>query len=427
LAEEGLETPTLIQERAFSVIMSGKDVVGIAQTGTGKTLAYLLPILRMWKFRKDPLPQILILVPTRELVEQVVSEIERITTYQNVVAVGVYGGVNFKRHQAAVEEGLDVLVGTPGRVFDLLLHGSLKPKAIRHLVLDEVDELLALGFRPQLTKIIDVLPPKRQNLLFSATMTEEVQTVIEDAFDFPITIEAAPTGTPLENIEQWVYPVPNYYTKLNLLIHLLADEETYTRALVFAPSKRLADVAYETLEPHFGEKVGVIHANKSQNYRFERLRQFDSGEHRILIATDLISRGMDISDVSHVINIDMPDQAEDYIHRIGRTGRADKSGVAITFVNKEEETYLKAAEELMQKEVDRRAFPEEVEVSEELVPEEMPNLRVPNVRVKLATKEAGAFHQKKKKNTKTALTRRELQEKRGRAKANRRRKQRKKR
>ena len=127
LAEEVLETPTLIQERAFSVIMSGKDVVGIAQTGTGKTLAYLLPILRMWKFRKDPLPQILILVPTRELVEQVVSEIERITTYQNVVAVGVYGGVNFKRHQAVVEEGLDVLVGTPGRVFDLLLHGSLKP------------------------------------------------------------------------------------------------------------------------------------------------------------------------------------------------------------------------------------------------------------------------------------------------------------
>lgn len=426
LEEAGLETPTVIQERAFSVIMSGKDVVGIAQTGTGKTLAYLLPVIRMWKFRKDPLPQILILVPTRELVEQVVGEINRITTYQNVVAVGVYGGVNLKRHQAAVEEGCDVVVGTPGRVFDLLLSGSLRPKAVNHLIIDEVDELLALGFRPQLTRIIDVLPHKRQNLLFSATMTEDVEEVIKDAFEFPVTIEAAPTGTPLENIQQWIYPALNYRTKLNLLAHLLQDEEAFHRALVFAPSKRLADMAYEQLEPLFGEKVGVIHANKSQNYRFERLRQFDSGEHRILIATDLISRGMDISDVSHVINLDMPETPEDYIHRIGRTGRADKDGVSITMVREEEEDYLKAAEELMQKTVERLAFPEEVEINEELIPEEMPILRVPNVRVKLATKKAGAFHEKKKKNTKSVLTRRQLEEKRGRIKSSRRKKRKKK-
>ncbi|MEL7424053.1 MAG: DEAD/DEAH box helicase [Bacteroidota bacterium] len=427
LAEAGLETPTVIQERAFSVIMSGKDVVGIAQTGTGKTLAYLLPVVRQWKFRKDPLPQILVLVPTRELVEQVVGEINRITTYQNIVAVGVYGGVNLKRHQATVEDGLDVLVGTPGRVYDLLLAGSFRPKAIRHLILDEVDELLALGFRPQLTKIIDLLPAKRQNLLFSATMTEEVQIVIEDSFNFPVQIEAAPTGTPLENIDQAVYLVPNYRTKLNLLAYILQDAETFKRALVFAPSKRLADLAYEQLEPQFGERVGVIHANKSQNYRFERLRQFDSGKHRILIATDLISRGMDISDVSHVINLDMPEASEDYIHRIGRTGRADKEGASITMVRNEEEAYLAAAEEMMQKTVTRLPFPEEVVLSEELIPEEMPNLRVPNVRVKLATKKAGAFHEKKKKNTKVALNRRQLQEQRGRVKANRRKRRKKKR
>lgn len=427
LAEAGLETPTPIQERAFPVIMSGKDVIGIAQTGTGKTLAYLLPVLRMWKFQKHRLPQVLIMVPTRELVMQVVEEIERITTYQNVVAVGVYGGVNMKRHQAVVEDGLDVLVGTPGRIFDLALQGALRFKEIRYLILDEVDELLALGFRPQLTKIIDILPKKRQNLLFSATMTEDVQEVIDTTFDYPVIIEAARGGTPLENITQSVYHVPNYRTKLNLLQHLLQDQHTYQRVLVFAPSKRLADMAYEQLTPDFEEEMGVIHGNKSQNYRFEVLRKFHAGEIRILIATDLISRGMDIDDVSHVINLDTPTTAEDYIHRIGRTGRADKEGAAITFVTEEEKAWLQAAEELMQKTVEVVPMPEGIEVSEELIPEEMPNLRVPNVRVKMAPRGEGAFHEKKFKNTKVKLTRRELEEKRGRKKAdNRNRKKKKK-
>lgn len=426
LAEAGLETPTPIQERAFPVIMSGKDVIGIAQTGTGKTLAYLLPVLRMWKFQKHRLPQVLIMVPTRELVMQVVEEIERITAYQTVVVVGVYGGVNMKRHQAVVEDGLDVLVGTPGRIFDLALQGALRFKEIRHLILDEVDELLALGFRPQLTKIIDILPKKRQNLLFSATMTEDVQEVIDTTFDYPVIIEAARVGTPLENITQAVYHVPNYRTKLNLLQHLLHDKETYQRTLVFAPSKRLADMAYEQLVPDFEEEMGVIHGNKSQNFRFEVLRKFHAGEIRILIATDLISRGMDIDDVSHVINLDTPTAAEDYIHRIGRTGRLDKEGVALTFVTDEEKPWLEAAEELMQKTVEVLPMPEEVEVSEELIPEEMPNLRVPNVRVKMAPRGEGAFHDKKFKNTKVKLTRRELEEKRGRKKADRRNKKKKK-
>ena len=417
LADAGLETPTPIQERAFPVIMSGKDVIGIAQTGTGKTLAYLLPVLRMWKFKKHRLPQVLIMVPTRELVMQVVEEIERITTYQNVVAVGVFGGVNMKRHQAVVEDGLDVLVGTPGRIFDLALQGALRFKEIRYLILDEVDELLALGFRPQLTKIIDILPKKRQNLLFSATMTEDVQEVIDTTFDYPVIIEAARVGTPLENITQSVYHVPNYKTKLNLLQLLLQDKETYQRALVFAPSKRLADMAFEQLTPDFEEEIGVIHGNKSQNFRFEVLRKFHAGEIRILIATDLISRGMDIDDVSHVINLDTPSPAEDYIHRIGRTGRADKEGAAITFVTDEEKAWLQAAEELMQKTVEVLPMPEGVEMSEELIPEEMPNLRVPNVRVKMAPRGEGAFHEKKYKNTKVKLTRRELEEKRGRKKA----------
>lgn len=410
LDEAGLETPTPIQERAFSVIMSGRDVVGIAQTGTGKTLAYLLPMLQLWKFQKHRFPQILIVVPTRELAAQVLEMIEQLTPYLTVEAAAVYGGVNMRRHKAVVDQGLDVLVGTPGRILDLALHGTLKLKEIKRFVLDEVDELLDLGFRSQLTKIIDLMPDKRQNLLFSATMTDEVETVIRDTFNFPVYIEATPVGTPLENITQLAYRVPNFNTKLNLLAHLLGDKETYHRVLAFAPSKRLADLAYERIVEIFPEEIGVIHGNKSQNFRFESLRQFQEGEHRLLIATDLIARGLDLTDVSHVINIDTPEEAENYIHRIGRTGRADKAGTAITFTTEEELPWLRAAEALMQYEVTLRELPEAVPVDEELIPEEIPGSFVPNVQVKLDTSTGGAFHEKKLKNTKTKLTRKQLLE-----------------
>ncbi|PSR11917.1 MAG: DEAD/DEAH box helicase [Bacteroidetes bacterium] len=420
LHEMGLQTPTPIQERAFSVIMAGSDVVGIAQTGTGKTLAFLLPVLRLWKFQKHRFPQTLIVVPTRELVVQIVEEVEKLTTHMNVVVAGVYGGVNMRVHKAVVESGLDVLVGTPGRILDLALHGPLKFKALKHLIIDEVDEMLELGFRTQLNNIITLLPEKRQNLLFSATMTPEVEAVIDKTFNFPTTIEAAATGTPLENITQLGYRVQNFNTKINLLRHLLQDRETYHRTLVFAPSKRLADVVFEQITADFPDEISVIHGNKSQNYRFESLRKFQESEHRVLIATDLVSRGLDLTEVSHVINIDTPDLPENYIHRIGRTGRADKTGTSITFTTEEELPFLEAAEELMQYRLEQLPFPEEVYVSEELIVEEMPELRVANVQVKLDTTVPGAFHEKKKKNTKVKMTRRELTEHRNRSKVGRR-------
>lgn len=416
LADQGLVTPTPIQERAFSTIMAGRDVVGIAQTGTGKTLAFLLPTLRMWKFQKHRFPQILIVAPTRELVVQIVEEVEKLTTYLNVVVQGVYGGVNIRRHKAAVEEGLDIIVGTPGRIYDLLLDGVLSGKMIRHFIIDEVDELLELGFRPQLLRIMDTLPDRRQNLMFSATVTDEMRLIIEEYFDLPEVIEAARTGLPLEQIEQQVYLVPNFYTKLNFLTHLLQDRRVFQRVLVFAPSRKLADVAFEHLSETYGEELGIVHGSKSQNYRFESLRRFHAGEARILLATGLVSRGLDIQDVSHVINIDTPEQPEQYIHRIGRTGRADQSGVSITLSSPFEEELLLGIEVFMEKELDRLPMPEGIEISEQLITEEMPNLKVANVKVKLATKTPGAFHEKKKKNTKTNLTRRELQEKRKRAK-----------
>ena len=422
LEDLGLTHPTPIQERAFSVVLSGRDVVGIAQTGTGKTLAFLLPLLKLWTFQKHPHPQTLIVVPTRELVVQVVEEIEKLTTYMNVVTVGVYGGVNLKVHAAAIEGGCDFVVGTPGRLYDLIITGSLKFKALKQLVIDEVDELLELGFLPQLTKIIELLPERRQNLLFSATMIPEVEAIIGDTFNFPQTIEAAPTGTPLENIAQYDYRVPNFHTKVNLLRHLLQDREQYSRVLVFAPGKKYADLLLAQLEESFPDELGVIHGNKSQNYRFRSLERFQSGEHRVLLATDLVSRGLDLSDVSHVINVDTPELPENYMHRIGRTGRADRTGTAITFTTPTELPWLEGIEGLMDQGIEVLPLPTDLPVSEQLLPEEMPNYQQPLPEVKIDISPEGAFHEKKESNKKRPMTRQELQKHRNRLKGGRKRK-----
>ena len=241
LNDLGYTQPTAIQEKVYSVMMSGRDVLGIAQTGTGKTLAYLLPTLRQWKYSKDRSPQILILVPTRELVVQVVTEVEKLTKYMNVVVGGVYGGTNMNTHIELIRNGLDVLVATPGRLLDLVLNGDLRLKMVKKLIIDEVDEMLDLGFRHQLTSVFNLLPPKRQNLMFSATMTDKVEVLIDDYFNYPVKIEAAPTGTPLENIIQTAYHVPNFNTKVNLLemiLHLNAD---MNKVVIFTATKKLAD------------------------------------------------------------------------------------------------------------------------------------------------------------------------------------------
>ena len=290
----GLTTPTYIQSAAFAPIMSGRDVVGIAQTGTGKTLAYLLPALRQWSFVKHAYPQILILVPTRELVEQIVEQIELLTKYMDVITRGIYGGVNMRTQQITLQEGLDIMVATPGRLMDIALTGTVKFKYIRKLIIDEIDEMLELGFLPQLLTVLDLMPPRRQNLMFSATITPAVEKIIAEMFDEPLYVTAARSGTPLAQIRQLRYPVDNFNTKLNLLRHLLHDESRFRKTLVFAPSKRLADVVADALAENFPDQVAVIHSNKAQNTRFAALRSFASGERRILVATDLVSRGLDI-------------------------------------------------------------------------------------------------------------------------------------
>lgn len=405
LEDLNIHTPTPIQANAFSVIMSGRDVVGIAQTGTGKTYAYLLPILRQLNFSKQTEPRVLIIVPTRELVEQVVGEAEKLAKYTNFRILGVYGGVNLRTHAAAVQEGCDILIATPGRLLDLALDRTLKLKQIKKLVIDEVDEMFNLGFRAQLTSVLDLMPEKRQNILFSATLIEDVEKIILTFFDQPEIVQVAPSGTPLEKIEQSVIPVENFYTKLNLLRHILQTNIEITKALIFAGTKKQADLIHEFLEEHINENIGIIHSNKSQNFRLRAVNEFEEGKTRLLIATDIIARGVDISNVSHVINIDIPEEPENYIHRIGRTGRAEAVGKSISFFTEKEELSLLIIEEMMNLQVPRLAFPEEVEVSEKLLDEEKPNFKWDKPVGKLPKTNTGgkAFHEKKAKNQKVNL------------------------
>lgn len=400
LADLGFEYPTPIQKACFSLILSGKDTVGVAQTGTGKTFAYLLPSLRFLPFSKQRNPRILILVPTRELVTQVVDEIEKLSKYMNIRFAGVYGGTNINTQKKVVSEGLDILVATPGRLLDLALTGVLSVKNIQKFVIDEVDEMLNLGFRPQLMSILEILPEKRQNIMFSATLTQDVETVINTYFDHPEQIVIAPHGTPLEQIIQKAYDVPNFYTKVNLLKHLIDTDDSMEKVLVFAGSKRLADRLAEQITGYKAIKPGVLHSNKSQNNRFETLKQFEEGKLKMLITTDIMARGLDISDVSHVINFSMPTLPEDYIHRIGRTGRAEKDGIAISFINEIEKQSQGDIENLMKMPIPMLDFPGDVEISSITTEDEKlaPLYDKPYLGTPARKKNIGAFHEKSAKN-----------------------------
>ena len=398
----GFQKPTTIQHRVYPIVMSGRDVCGIAQTGTGKTYAYLMPCLRLWKFDKNKDPQILIIVPTRELVVQVAESVKKLTKYMNVVTVGVYGGANINTQQLEVEKGVDVLVATPGRLYDLLLNGAFKTKTIKRLVIDEMDEMLNLGFRTQITNILSLLPGKRQNLLFSATITDEVEKLMNDYFTEPERVEAAPTGSPVENIIQTAYHVPNFNTKVNLLELLLSSDETMTKVLIFVSTKSLADQLYEKLSLEFPEIVGVIHSNKEQNYRFNTVKQFKAGVFKYIIATDVMARGIDVAEVTHVINFDTPEVPENYIHRIGRTGRADKKGIAITFITEKEQKYQASIEALMRQPIPILNLPENLEISTVLIEDELPKVHMKIIQIKRPKIDAGggAFHEKSAKNSK---------------------------
>tara|TARA_R110002072_G_scaffold74671_15_gene176698 strand:- start:249 stop:1604 length:1356 start_codon:yes stop_codon:yes gene_type:complete len=400
LSELGFEQPTPIQKESFSPIKAGRDFVGIAQTGTGKTLAYVLPILQELKYSEELHPRVLILVPTRELVIQIVEQIESLCTYISVRVQGVYGGSNnINSQKLALAEGLDILVATPRRLYDLALSNSLRLKSIKKLVIDEVDIMLDFGYKTQLNNIFEKLPHKRQNILFSATMTNYVDDLIDDFLISPIKKTISISGTPLVNISQEGYAIPNFYSKANFLNLLLEDKEEFSKVLIFVSSKANADRLFRTL--NFEAETAVIHAGKEQNHRTNSIENFTEGYSRLLIATDVISRGIDIDNITTVISFDTPFYPENYIHRIGRTGRAGEKGRAILLFTEKEEALKQEIEELMKYSIPIKEIPSEVEISSQLTPEEKAK---PVVQIELSDKnksqKAGpSFHEKSAKNS----------------------------
>lgn len=401
--ELGFETPTPIQSQSFTVIRSGKDVVGIAQTGTGKTLAFMMPLLMDVKYSKDIHPKILVMAPTRELVLQIAERIEEFAKYINVRVLPIYGGTNINTQKRALAIGADIIVATPGRLYDLALNGNVQLRAIKKLVIDEVDVMLDLGFRFQLNNIFELLPEKRQNIMFSATMTEEVDALIDSFFRFPEKIAIAISGTPLDNISQESYAVKNFYTKVNLLKDLIQDKDKYRKVLVFVSNKRSADRLFEALDEDFGNELCVIHSNKTQNYRMRSIEQFDKGVNRILVSTDVMARGIDLDRISHVINFDTPFYPENYMHRIGRTGRAEQKGNSLLFYTEKETIAKERIEELMDYSIPENEFPVNIEIAEQLTPEERPRDAESYVPNQAIDQRGNGFHEKKEKNKKVNL------------------------
>lgn len=400
LAEAGFEEPTPIQREAFPVIRSGKDMIGIARTGTGKTLAYLIPILMKLHYAQGKYPRAIVVVPTRELVVQVCESVELLTEYMDIRCVGIYGGTNIRTQQNAVYEGVDLLVVTPGRFMDIYMNGMLRTPLVKTVVVDEADRLMDLGFMPQLRSILEVIPEKHQTLLFSATFSTAVTALASEFMVAPVKVEVAPQATPVDTVLQLRYDVPNIMTKINLLKLLLADKEEYSRVMVFTESKKNADRITDKLADYWKDELSVIHSNKTQNTRLNALRAFREGRSRIMIASDVAARGIDIQDVSHVVNFDIPALPEEYVHRIGRTARAGKEGVAISLVSPKEEERIEMIEQLIGQKIELQALPERLEISDVLLDEE--KIQTANIIYqKGRPKGGGAFHARSAKNSKS--------------------------
>lgn len=397
ISEAGYEIPTEIQQKAIIPILAGQDVMGIAQTGTGKTAAFVLPMLMKLKFAQGNDPRALILSPTRELAMQIEEDIRLFSTYLDLRTVVLYGGLGPKTQKENLAKGCDIIVATPGRFLDLYLAGDINTRSLQFLVMDEADKMMDMGFIGKIHRILEVVPRKKQNLLFSATMSDLVLKIAGDFLAFPTVIEVTEQATPATTVTQTLYHVPNLKTKLNLLQYLLKDEESFSRIIVFCKTRVVADEVYRYLSKQFGkEYIRVVHANKGQNTRINSIQAFKEGSIRVLVATDVAARGLDVSNVSHVINFDVPIVIEDYVHRIGRTGRAFKLGDAITFCNPAEEYYVAKIEKLIRQTIPVLDLPTEVFVEKIGFEEKQAIAReIDNQKRKENPDFKGAFHEKK--------------------------------
>jgi ATP-dependent RNA helicase RhlE len=406
IEEAGYEAPTPIQTQAIPLVLAGHDVLGIAQTGTGKTAAYVLPLLMKIKFAQGTAPRALVLAPTRELVMQIDEAIGQLACHTDLRHLAIYGGIGPKTQVEALQKGVDILVATPGRFLDIYLKGEIWTKELKVMVLDEADKMMDMGFMPQIRRILEVIPRKRQNLLFSATFPNKVERLSEEFLEFPLKVEVTPQATTAEMVAQRLYELPNFRTKVNLLSWLLLQED-FKRVIVFTRSKESADNIYKFIAHKVvsEEQVRVLHANKGQNTRINAMDAFREGNVQVLVATDVVARGIDIQEVSHVINFDVPLIYEDYVHRIGRTGRANHTGEAITFMTIAEEYHIQKIEKIIRMEIPRASLPSEVEVVKTPFDEQQNLLReIDSQRKKEDPDFKGAFHEKKYKKTPSKAT-----------------------
>lgn len=395
--EAGYTKPTPIQQQAIPLALAGHDVLGIAQTGTGKTAAYVLPVLMKVKYAQGMHPRALILAPTRELVMQIEEAMIALGKNTDLRFVALYGGIGPKTQIEKVQSGVDIIISTPGRFVDLYSRGEIFTREIKTMVMDEADKMLDMGFYGQIKSILEVIPVKRQNLLFSATFSARVEKLSHDFLEFPERVEVAEQATTAETIQQVKYLVPNIKTKINLLAHLLEQEEM-VRVMVFTKSRKNAEAVYSYLDRKEMGSVRVIHANKGQNTRINAMEDFKSGQIRILVATDVAARGLDVSMVSHVVNFDVPLIYEDYVHRIGRTGRAEHEGKAVTFVNPGEEYHFEKIEEIIRMEVVTVQIPDAVTITPTPFEEKQGYEReIDSQKRRNDPDFKGAFHEKKSK------------------------------
>jgi ATP-dependent RNA helicase RhlE len=345
----GYVDPTPIQLRAIPLIMAGRDVIGSAQTGTGKTAAFALPILSKMN-QHEPQPRLLVLEPTRELAAQVETAVRDFARFTNLRVAVIFGGVGYGKQNDALRNGVDILVATPGRLLDHLQQGNCKLDRVQHLVLDEADRMLDMGFLPDVRRILEKCPRQRQTSLFSATIPPAIETLIQWAMHNPETVEIGARRTPAETVKHVIYPVSDTQ-KTDLLLALL-DRVNYESVIIFCRTKHGADRVAQLLK-RSNHAVAVLHSNRTQSEREQALRGFRDGRFEVLVATDIAARGLDISNVSHVINYDVPHHPEDYIHRIGRTGRAEASGDAFTLMVAEDANHVFAIERFISQKIQR--------------------------------------------------------------------------
>src|SRR5688572_9529337 len=316
------------------------------------------------KFASGKDPRALILAPTKELTLQISEHALQLSRYTDLRILALYGGVGPKAQIEQLAHGVDIIIATPGRFMEFYLDGELITKQIKTLVLDEADRMMDMGFMPQLRRVFEIIPNKRQNLLFSATFHEKVERLSKEFLMFPVKIEITPQATAAKQVDQELYIIPNLRTKINFLEYLLADKEAFNRVLIFTRTKDVADNVFRYLERKEYGPVKVMHSNKGQNTRINAINEFKEGNLRILVSTDVTARGIDVIKVSHVINFDVPILYEDYVHRIGRTGRAFQEGKAITFATPAEMYHVAKIERLIREKIPVRTLPLSVEVVE---------------------------------------------------------------